>query len=256
MEGAAASAARECDNCVAVRLSKVHGVIRRRLLVNFRIDPDVAQAQLPKRFRPKLHDGYAVGGVCLIRLEEIRPKPVPRMFGLSSENAAHRFAVTWADEAGEHEGVYIPRRDSGSLMNHLAGGRLFSGEHHRARFTVSDSDDAIDIRMQSADSAVSLHVAAAVVPEFANASIFESLQRASDFFEPGSLGYSAMSDGTLEGTRLLTRQWSVSALRVDEVESSYFSNPARFPPGSITFDCALLMRNIAHEWESAGTMHV
>ena len=225
-------------------------MIRRRLLVNFRIDPEVAQAQLPKPFRPKLHGGYAVGGVCLIRLEEIRPRFMPRVLGLSSENAAHRFAVTWSDEEGEHEGVYIPRRDSGSLMNHLAGGRLFSGEHHRAQFTVTDDNDAIDIRMQSADGAVSLHVAAAAAPELAKGSVFESLQQASDFFEPGSLGYSAMSNGTLEATRLHTHRWSVAPLHVDAVESSYFGDVSRFPPGSVTFDCALIMRDIDHEWES------
>ncbi len=239
-----------------MKISKVHGVIRRRLLVNFRIDPDVAQAQLPRTFRPKLHGGYAVGGVCLIRLEEIRPKFMPRVLGLSSENAAHRFAVMWSDDEGEHEGVYIPRRDSGSLMNHLAGGRLFSGEHHRAQFDVTDANDAIDIRMQSADGAVALHVAAAVVPEFANGSIFESLQHASDFFEPGSLGYSAMSNGTLEGTRLHTHRWAVQPLRVDAVESSYFSDASRFPSGAITFDCALIMRNIEHDWEAAGEMYI
>jgi Uncharacterized conserved protein (COG2071) len=235
-----------------MRLSKVHGVIRRRLLVNFRIDPDVAQAQLPKPFRPKLHDGYAVGGICLIRLEEIRPRFMPRLLGLSSENAAHRFAVRWTDDAGEHEGVYIPRRDSGSLMNHLAGGRLFSGEHHRATFTVTDADEAIDLRMQSADGAVSLHVAAAAAPELTIGSIFDSVARASAFFEPGSLGFSPLSDGTLEGTMLRTHEWAVRPLRVDAVESSWFADASRFPPGSITFDCALLMRNIAHEWEAAG----
>jgi hypothetical protein len=237
-----------------VKIAKVHGLIRRRLLVNFRIDPEVAQAQLPKPFRPKLQGDSAVGGICLIRLEEIRPKSVPRLFGLSSENAAHRFAVRWTDDAGEHEGVYIPRRDSGSLLNHLAGGRLFSGEHHRARFTVTDRDGAIDIRMSSADGAVSLHVAAAVAPAFPCDSIFDSLQHASDFFEPGSLGYSAMSNGKLEGTLLHTHEWAVQPLRVDAVESSYFADISRFPPGSAKFDCGLLMRNIAHEWESAPAM--
>ncbi|HEY0371798.1 MAG TPA: DUF2071 domain-containing protein, partial [Thermoanaerobaculia bacterium] len=168
-----------------MRIAKVHGVIRRRLLVNFRLDPDVAQAQLPNPFRPKLHGGYAVAGICLIRLEEIRPKFLPRIAGLSSENAAHRFAVCWTDDTGEHEGVYIPRRDSGSLLNHLAGGRFFSGEHHRARFDVTDSGDAIDIRMRSADGAVSLHVAASATQEIGPGSIFASVQEASDFFEPG-----------------------------------------------------------------------
>jgi hypothetical protein len=122
-----------------MRLTKVHGVIRRRLLINFRADPGVVAALLPPPFRPKLQDGWAIVGICLIRLEEIRPKGFPRLAGLSSENAAHRIAVRW-DEAGTpREGVYIPRRDTGSLINHLAGGRLFAGEHQRAAFDVTDT---------------------------------------------------------------------------------------------------------------------
>ena len=117
----------------SVKLTKVHGVIRRRLLVNFRIDADVAQAQLPKPFRPKLHDGYAVAGVCLIRLEEIRPRFLPRILGLSSENAAHRFAVKWTDDAGEREGVYIPRRDLDYAI--VVGLRMLTLRH-----LVLDSD--------------------------------------------------------------------------------------------------------------------
>ena len=70
-----------------MRLPKVHGVIRRRLLVNFRVPPEIIQRQLPKPFVPKVHNGHAIAGICLIRLEDIRPKRFPRMLGLSSENA-------------------------------------------------------------------------------------------------------------------------------------------------------------------------
>jgi hypothetical protein len=238
-------------------MPKVHGVIRRRLLLNFRIDPAVAQAQLPQQFRPKLHAGYAVGGICLIRLEGIRPKRFPQILGLSSENAAHRFAVTWTDAQGAHEGVYIPRRDSGSLLNHLAGGRIFPGEHHRARFIVADNGDRVSIDMSSFDGEMSLQVAATASAEFAPGSIFESLEAASAFFEPGSLGYSATSAGhKLDGVILQTRNWEVRPLRIDAVSSSYFSDESRFPVGSVTFDCALIMRNIAHEWHTVGEMYV
>jgi hypothetical protein len=55
-----------------MRLPKVHGTIRRRLLINYRVDPAVMQRHLPAPFRPKLHDGNAVAGMCLIRLEGSR----------------------------------------------------------------------------------------------------------------------------------------------------------------------------------------
>jgi hypothetical protein len=144
---------------MTMRLPKVHGVIGRRLLVNYRVDPGVITRLLPSPFRPKLHDGQAVAGICLIRLENIRPKRFPRMFGLSSENAAHRIAVVWDDDRGSHEGVYIPRRDTGSLMNHLAGGRVFPGEHKRAHFSVEDTGERIELAMTSADGHVQVDLA-------------------------------------------------------------------------------------------------
>lgn len=238
-------------------MPKIAGVIRRRLLVNYRVDPDVVQKQLPAPFRPKLHDGHAVGGICLIRLERIRPSLLPAAFGVSSENAAHRFAVVWSDAGGEHEGVYIPRRDSGSLVNVIAGGRAFPGEHHRARFEVTESASGIRLTMASHDDAVRVRVATSFGHAFPSTSIFGSLETASSFFERGSLGYSATRGAQkLDGIVLRTNEWRVEPLLVEEVESSYFADETLFPRGSAAFDCALLMRNVAHEWHSAAEMYV
>ena len=231
---------------------KVHGIIRRRLLVNFRVDPAVIQRILPPRFQPKLHSGHAVAGICLIRLEQIRPRRFPAIAGLSSENAAHRIAVTW--DGGAREGVYIPRRDTGSLMNRLAGGRLFPGEHQRARFDVRESGDRIALRMESADGQVRVELDGRVAAALPPGSIFASLDEASRFFESGSVGYSATAAGDhLDGVTLRTQEWKVEPLAMEHVISSFFE---ALPPGSATFDCALVMRNVAHEWEAMEEMYV
>jgi len=62
--------------------------------------------------------------------------------------------------------------------------------------------------------------------------------------------------GRLDGIELRTHGWTVEALQVDEVHSSYFSDEARFPKGSVEFDRALLMRNLGHEWHSAEDLYV
>jgi len=234
---------------------KIHGVIRRRLLVNFRVERRFIERLLPPRFQPKLQQGQAIAGICLIRLEEIRPKRFPRLVGLSSENAAHRIAVTW--DGGAREGVFIPRRDTGSLFNQFLGGRLFPGEHQRARFEVEESRDRIALRMQSADDAVRVEVDARVAPALPPTSIFAGIEEASHFFEGGAVGYSATAAGDrLDGLTLHTREWKVEPLAVDRVYSSFFADEAKFPPGSATVDCALLMRNVAHEWEPLEEMYV
>ena len=237
-----------------MKLPEVHGLIRRRMLVNFRVDPEVMQRQLPPSFRPKLHHGCAIAGICLIRLEQMRPGCVPACLGASSENAAHRAAVCWRDERdGTREGVYIPRRDTDSLVNHLAGGRLFEGEYHRAQFEVTDEGERIDFAMRSDDGNVEVRLRAAAVETLPETSRFGSLTAASAFFEAGSLGYSDRSDGArLDGIELVTEFWRVEPLQVEEVYSSYFADERRFPRGSVEFDCALLMRDIPHAWRAEG----
>lgn len=240
-----------------MRLPVIQGVIRRRILVNFRVDPAVMQGQLPARFRPKLQQGHSIAGICLIRLESVRPRFIPQLLGFSSENAAHRVAVHWQTETGEKEGVFIPRRDTGSAVNHLAGGRLFPGEHHRARFAVREGSSLIDLSMQSDDREVAVRIRGTLGGRFPGSSCFPSLAEASAFFEPGSVGYSVTSDtGRLDGIELRTHGWSVEPLQVDEVYSSYFSDETRFPRGSAVFDCALVMRNLGHEWHSAEDLYI
>jgi uncharacterized protein YqjF (DUF2071 family) len=241
-----------------MKLPVIEGVIRRRLLVNFRVDPDVIQRQLPSTFRPKLHAGSAIAGICLIRLEQIRPKNLPRFVGHSSENAAHRVAVLWENEAGEtKEGVYISRRDTNSLINHFAGGRLFPGEHHYANFHVEDFDGRITLEMNSRDGAMAVELRGQVAGGLSTSSKFASLAVASSFFEPGALGYSATNDvRRLDGITLKTKTWRVEPLEVEHVCSSYFADEKRFPKGSVEFDCALLMRDIRHEWQSEPDLYV
>src|SRR6266567_8737166 len=145
-----------------MRLPTIQGIIRRRILANFRIDPDVMQRHMPSRFRPKLHNGFAIAGICLIRLEHVRPRALPEIVGLSSENAAHRVAVMWDEQGETREGVFISRRDTNSQINHLLGGRIFPGEHHQASFSVEDSDSKIMFRMKSEDAKVQVRIDAQI----------------------------------------------------------------------------------------------
>ena len=153
--------------------------------------------------------------------------------------------------------MFIPRRDTSSLVNHLGGGRIFPGEHHRAAFAVHEDAQTIDLEMRSMDGAVTVHVRGCFGGELPRTSCFRSLEAASRFFEPGSLGYSVTRQrGRLDGIELRTAGWRVEPLEVEDVASSYFSDRSRFPSGSVEFDCALAMRNLAHEWHSADDLYV
>ena len=119
----------------------IRGVIDRRILVTYRVAPDVQARLLPAPFRPRLVRGFGMAGICLIRLREVRPARLPAWLGVHSENAANRVAVEWEQDGVLREGVYIRRRDTSSRLNALAGGRLFPGIHHHAHFTVEEAAD-------------------------------------------------------------------------------------------------------------------
>jgi uncharacterized protein YqjF (DUF2071 family) len=236
-----------------MKIPAVAGLIRRRILVNFRVKPHVAQRLLPPGFEPKVVEGRAIAGICLIRLEEIRPRLVPLAVGLSSENAAHRIAAFRKTPTGEREEcVYVFRRDSDSRLIRFAGGLFFSGEHHLASFHVHDAGDEIDLTMRSSDGETAVELVAEAAPSLPTTSRFHSLAEASAFFEAGSLGYSPSGDAhRLDAVELRMSGWSVEPLAIRHVFASFFADERLFPEGSVEFDSALLMRNVEHEWHSA-----
>lgn len=238
-----------------MRIPIIQGTIDRRILVNYRVDPDTLAQILPPPFRPKRIHGFGMAGICLIRLKNIAPRFFPSALGISSENAAHRFAVEW-DQAGRTEqGVYIPRRDTSSRLNAFAGGRLFPGVHHHARFQVCEQADHYRVDLDSDDRRTHVAVEGSLAADFPSDSVFASLQEASDFFETGSLGY---SDGArpneFDGLELRSLNWQVEPLKIERVESSYFEDRRLFPPGTVELDSALLMRGIRHQWIGRETL--
>lgn len=232
-----------------IPMPTIEGVIDRRVLVNYRVDPQRLAPLLPTPLRPQLVGEYGIGGICLIRLKSLRPAGLPARLGVRSENAAHRIAVEW-DEGGQpRTGVFIPRRDSNSRLNALLGGRLFPGVHHHAAFAVDEADGRVDIKMRSDDREASVAVQGQVTDRLPPTSIFTSVEDVSKFFEEGALGFSpARTPDVLEALELDARSWAVSPLEVTRVSSSFFDDEDVFPPGTATFDNALLMSGIAHQW--------
>ena len=231
-----------------MHLPVVHGVIERRLLVNVRVDPRVAERIVPLPFRPRCVRGHAIAGVCLIRLADLRPRGVPRAAGLGSENAAHRIAVEWDSPGGIRQGVYIPRRDTDSRLVWLAGGRLFPGAHHLASFSIEETDDAHAIRIRSRDDDTRVELEGRVTDRLPDGSVFRTLSEASAFLERGAIGYSATREpGRFDGLELRCEDWHVEPLAIERFASSFLD---ALPRGSVELDHALRMRGIRHAWRT------
>jgi hypothetical protein len=232
-------------------LDTIHGIIDRRVLLNYRIDPDALLRVLPRPFKPKLYRSFGIGGVCMIRFNQLRPRGTPAWLGMSSENAAHRVAVEWLQDGALKEGVFIPRRDTNSWFNRTFGGRVFPGIFQGSRFQTSESDSSVSVRITREDGQTEVSFTGHQAEQFPSTSIFPSFEAAAGFFSLGATGYSATrKEGRFHGMELCSLHWSVAPLAIDDAFSSYFSDQLRFPQGTVEVDCALIMRGIEHEWHS------
>jgi hypothetical protein len=224
------------------------GVIKRRFIVTYRADPGVVARLLPAPFNPRLYHGYAIVGVCLTRLESIRPRGLPAWLGVSSENAMHQIASEWVDRKGQsHEGSFVARRDTDLWLTAILGGSLFSSRYHRARFTVKESVGHAEFAYRSLDKTAELRFSGDDAPNLPASSCFKSLQE--DFFRPGNSGSSLIQEPqTFDGIALETKEWTIRPFQINQVFCSFFDNKERFPSAAIEFDHALVMRDIAYAW--------
>ncbi len=228
----------------------VNGRIERRLLVNLRIDPEAVIPLLPATLRPLLVDGWAIAGMCLIRLAALRPAFMPAAIGLTTENVAHRIAVEWDDHGERRTGVWIPHRLTSSRFTVWAGGKLFPAVHSYADFEVDDQGDRISIAVRGADG---LHIAVSCqsADDVPASSVFASMAKADEFFRTGSTGVSPGGpDGRCDLVDLNVAGWNLTPLAITDARSSILE--ALAPIGDrAQWDSAFIMRDMACQWTAA-----
>ena len=136
----------------------------------------------------------------------------------------------------------------------MLGGRVFPGAHHFARFSVTETDDVVQVAFRSSDGTAEVEVRAAIERELSGSRLFTDLAEASRFFEEGAVGLSPGRDPSrLEAVRLTTHAWQVEPCRIISSRSSFFDDVKRFPPGSATIDSALVMRKVPVVWDALPT---
>lgn len=230
-------------------LPVLEGTIARRILLNFRIRPEALEKLLPDSVTAEEHNGWAIAGVCLIRLEKLRPKGLHSGMGISSENMAHRIAVRYASKDGTKPGVFIWRRETDRKMVQLLGGRAFPGVHHGATFEVAEDTSGISMNVRSDDGQTDIVFSASYVRNWQPTPAFTNFDEVSAFFRQGDCGFSCSLRGDkLEGMQLRMLRWEMTPLEVQLKREAFYFDASRFPTGSVEFDCGLAMRGLPHEW--------
>ncbi len=194
-------------------LPTLEGIIARRVLVNFRVDPDVARRLVPAPLEPVVERGACVAGICLIRLERLRPKGLPAAVGLASENMAHRIAIRYPTPDGPSDGVFIWRRDTDQALVSLLGGRLFPGVHGKAAFDVAESDASLAMAVSTERGAADVALRVRAAGQWRPTPLFPTFDAVCEFFRRGDCGFSCSLHTTgwkACGSRRWSGRWSRS----------------------------------------------
>ncbi|GBD36676.1 hypothetical protein HRbin36_01803 [bacterium HR36] len=131
----------------------------------------------------------------------------------------------------------------------MLGGIFFPTVFSYARFAVKETPDCYEITITSRQGPT-LELAAKRVSSWPGDSAFESLEEASAFFERGAVGYSpGTRPGQYYGVELQCQRWQVEPLQIVRLACTFFDKMAHGSAATITPDCALVMRQIAHTWE-------
>lgn len=231
-------------------LPMITGILERRILLNYSLDPEYLKKFLPAPFKPRLFNGVGVGGICMIRFAGLRPKFVPKFMGIDSENAAHRIAVEWEIKGQKFEGVYIPKRNTASRLNYFTGGRIFPGIFQMSQFDINEQGENYQLKITPKGQnqhLVDFH--GEVSQQLSAKSIFPDLKAASDFFAKGAIGYSLSADQShFQGMELRMLDWDIQAMNIKKASVHLFEDSASFPTGTAKLDSAMLMKNLRHEW--------
>ena len=226
------------------------GIMKRRLLVNWRVDPEAMRRVLPPGVTPKLVNGSAIAGLCLVALQRLRPRGVPEFLGIASENLAVRTGVVTRSRMGVDGAVLIFDRYSGSRVNAALGHLVGYGIHERGRFHVAENRLLTEISIRALAGSAIAHVRLAPTHALATESIFGSVEQASDFFRGGECGYSPTPrPGIWDCVRLHLERWDFEPMRVLSASSTHI---VRLFGGAASIDSAFVMRDIPHTWTPCG----
>lgn len=237
------------------QLPVIEGLLDRRILLNYHFDLEFLGKFLPPPFEARAHKGRGVGGICMIRFRALRPRGLPSIFGINSENAAHRIAVQWNDKGVRRDGVFIPRRDTASPFNYWAGGSIFPGIFDRASFKVEENGTRYKVEIAGNGKQPHVIFDGEETSSFASTSIFSSLDEASEFFSKGAVGYSASKDRShFQGMELRLLEWQITPLAVNRAFVQLFEDSTSFPKGAVSFDSAMVMKGLKHEWHNIPTI--
>ncbi|MEM1295597.1 MAG: DUF2071 domain-containing protein [Verrucomicrobiota bacterium] len=175
------------------------GRLSRCWLLAYRAPLDLVRRHLPAPLKPLSFGGYGFWNVVVCEIENMRPRGLPSIMGITYRHAAYRIYVRHLNDAGTSvEGLYFLRSDCDSPLLTAGGNVLTDFKFHSGDITIAENPLAtlLEVKSKGANGQATIHYGHHA--KLAEGSPFQSVQEAGDFLEYTPHGISVSPHGGVE----------------------------------------------------------
>jgi len=211
------------------------GRIERCWLLAYRAPLSEINALLPPPLEAVSREGFGFYNVVICRIKDMRPWPLPGLFGFSYWHVAYRIYVRFRSREGDcEEGLYFLRSDCDKDWLVTIGNKLTDFRFHSAKLQFEENATQAEektFRICSHGSDAVLRIEKGDVSQPEEGSVFAGIREAEAFlkYKPKGIGFPAKGLVQVVNIERDERAWKHRLVRVKEQNFDFLQGSgARF----------------------------
>ncbi len=194
------------------------------LLIAYRTPSESVEHLVPAPLQLVTRDRWAFWNIVACRIEKMRPRGTPRLFGMSYHHVAYRLYVRAKCASGEViDGLYFVRSDADNFLVSEMGNLASDFRFHTSTITHFEDTGRLTFEVRNSDADARLCVNIEQAPVIARDSCFASMKEAAQFLKYRPLGLSCR-DGWLRVAEVFRdeSEWKEALVTIEEARWSFF----------------------------------
>lgn len=203
------------------------GKIDKCWLFTYQTPIDDVKNLLPKNLSLVTYQNFAFWNVVISHIKSMRPKGIPKLFGLDYWHIAYRLYVKFQTSEGKViEGLYFLHSDCDSSLITMAGNLLTNFNLHPANIFIKENTLDLEINIRSSYTPAKIILQPNIDAKLPAHSAFPSLEEAGSFLKYKPNGIAINPDASANIIHISRREedWRYRLVDVKTAEWSFFKD--------------------------------
>ena len=231
----------------------VRAFFRHSLVLTYALPERVLQPLLPPGLTLDKHGEFGFVAIAMVQTEKLRPSFVPEFLGQDFFLSGYRIFSRFTTRTGKNlRGLRILRSDTNRTLMACFGNLLTHYNYRKAKVQVSESDDRLEIAIETPNAEADLHVVADIgntPAPLPDGSVFSTPQEARRFAGPLPFTFDYESETNsivmIKGVR---ENWNPELVSARVSKATFFEHPP-FREETPVLSSVFYVRQIPYRWE-------